>query len=190
MSPFEFVTVLISIILGLGITQIMSGVADLIHQWSTVRLYWPHLLWVALVFVLHVQEWWLIYQLKTITTWRLPIFLFLVLYPICLFILARILFPMSSDEHATDMKGFYLSNYRKLFMMVMILSLLSALENIFIHQLGVTGWLVNAVILALLGLLSSRPVLSERIHQVLAILLLTVMVSGIILNLNEWLITG
>src|SRR5262245_20966678 len=146
MSPFEFVTVLISIILGLGITQIMSGVADIIHQWKSVRLYWPHLLWVALVFVLHVQEWWLIYELKTVTTWRLPMFLFQVLYPICLFILARILFPMSTDEHATDMKGFYLESYRKLFMMVMILSLLSGVENIFIHNLGVEGWLIHMVL--------------------------------------------
>ncbi len=188
MSPFEFVTVLISIILGLGITQIMSGVADLIHQWKSVRLYLPHLLWVALVFVLHVQEWWLIYQLKTITTWRLPMFLFLVLYPICLFILARILFPMPTDQHATDMKGFYLGNYRKLFLMVIILSLLSAIENVFIHELGVTGWLVNALIFAILGILASRSSLPEPIHQMLAILLLGVMISGIIVNVNEWAI--
>ena len=103
MSPFEFVTVLISIILGLGITQIMSGIADLIHQWEKVKLYWPHLLWVMLVFILHVQEWWLVYELKSVTVWRLPYFLFQVLYPISLFILARILFPLQSDEHSTDM---------------------------------------------------------------------------------------
>lgn len=189
MSPFEFVTVLISIILGLGITQIMSGVADLIHQWKSVRLYWPHLLWVALVFVLHVQEWWLIYQLKTVTTWRLPMFLFQVLYPICLFILARILFPMTTDEHATDMKGFYLANYRKLFMMVMILTFLSAVDNLFIHMLGLDGWIVQAVLFAVLGFLAARSVLSERLHQALAVVLLVVMISGIILNLNEWSIT-
>jgi hypothetical protein len=190
MSPFEFVTVLISIILGLGITQIMSGVADLIHQWKSVRLYWPHLLWVALVFVLHVQEWWLIYQLKTVTTWQLPVFLFQVLYPIFLFILARILFPMTTNEHSTDMKGFYLANYRKLFIMVMILTFLSTIENQFIHNLGVEGWLVQALLFVLLGILSSRPALPERIHQGLAILLLLVMMSGIIINLNEWSITA
>ena len=93
MSPFEFVTVLISIILGLGITQIMSGVADFIHQWEKAKLYWPHMLWVILVFVLHVQQWWLTYELRVISSWRLPFFLFEVLYPINLFILARILFP-------------------------------------------------------------------------------------------------
>ena len=44
MTPFEYVTVLISIILGLGITQIVTGVADIIHQWDKMKLYWPHML--------------------------------------------------------------------------------------------------------------------------------------------------
>lgn len=188
MSPFEFVTVLISIILGLGITQIMSGVADLIHQWKSVRLYWPHLLWIILVFILHVQDWWLLYQLKGVAAWQLPLFLMLVLYPISLFILARILFPMSSDSASTDMRVYYLENYRKLFFMVMVLAVLSAAENIIFHGLGVEGWLVNAAIFMTLLILFSRPELPERVHQLLAVLLLIVMVSGILVNINEWLI--
>ncbi len=188
MSPFEFVTVLISIILGLGITQIMSGLADLIHQWEKAKLYWPHLLWVVLVFILHVQEWWLVYQLKSMTVWRLPFFLFQVLYPISLFILARILFPLPNDEDATDMRSFYFKNYRKLFILVMILSILSALENIFVHGLGADGWIVNAGIFATLLVATWSKSISPRLHQLLAILLLLTMVIGILLNIDEWLI--
>lgn len=190
MSPFEFVTVLISIILGLGITQIMSGLADLIHQWKDVRLYWPHLLWVVLIFILQVQDWWLLYQLKEITSWRLPVFLLQVLYPISLFILARILFPMSPDAKSTDMRMYYLENYRKFFVMVMILSALSAMENIVFHGLGIDGWLVNAILFATLGILSSIKMLPEFVHKILAIALVIVMVSGIVYNINEWLISA
>ena len=32
MTPFEYVSVLISIILGLGISQLATGVADMVHQ--------------------------------------------------------------------------------------------------------------------------------------------------------------
>jgi hypothetical protein len=53
MTPFDYVTGLISIILDLGITQIIIGVADIIHQWERVKLYWPHLLWIVFVFFLH-----------------------------------------------------------------------------------------------------------------------------------------
>ncbi len=186
MSPFEFVTVLISIILGLGITQIMSGVADLIHQWKDVRLYWPHLLWIVLVFILHVQDWWLLYQLRDITSWQLPMFLFQVLYPISLFILARILFPLTG---ATDMKAYYLGNYRKFFALVMILSLLSAAENVLFHHLGTEGWMINAAIFFFLYGLFSRPQLSEQVHKILSILLLIIMISGILYNINDWLIS-
>jgi hypothetical protein len=190
MSPFEFVTVLISIILGLGITQIMSGLADLIHQWKTVRLYWPHLLWVVLVFILHVQDWWLLYQLKGVASWQLPLFLFQVLYPISLFILARILFPMSGESAATDMRAYYMDNYRKFFVMVMILAMLSAIENMIFHGLGMEGWLVNAAIFLTLAVLFVRNQLPERVHQALAVLLLITMVSGILVNINNWLIAS
>lgn len=190
MSPFEFVTVLISIILGLGITQIMSGLADLIHQWKNVRLYGPHLLWIVLVFILHVQDWWLLYQLRHIASWSLPAFLFQVLYPISLFILARILFPMAGDPQSSDMRGYYLENFRKFFVMVMILTVVSALENLYVHALGVEGWLINAAVFGTLTVLVVRKEVPERTHVVLAILLLLLMVAGIVYNINEWLIAN
>ncbi len=57
-SAFEYVTVLISIILGLGITQILTGIADLFQKSDRVKFYWPHILWVLFVLILHIQEWW------------------------------------------------------------------------------------------------------------------------------------
>ncbi|MBX2916563.1 MAG: hypothetical protein KF856_14935 [Cyclobacteriaceae bacterium] len=63
MSPFEYVSVLISIILGLGITQIVTGVADVIQNWRNVKLYLPHALWVMFVFFLHMQERWVLYEM-------------------------------------------------------------------------------------------------------------------------------
>jgi len=168
----------------------MSGIADLIHQWGRVRLYWPHILWIVLVFILHVQEWWLIYQLKDIEVWRLPAFLFQVLYPISLFILARILFPMSTDKDVADMRMFYLNNYRKLFVMVMMLSSISALENIYIHDLGFEGWIVNAIVFIALLYGCVRKLVTEGMHKFLAIALLLSMIAGIILNINEWLIAA
>src|SRR5579872_4509431 len=92
-SAFEYVTVFISIILGLGVTQILTGIADLVHQNERVKIYSPHLVWVFLVLVLHVQEWWVTFQLRSYGPWRLPVFLFILLYPVVLFILARLLFP-------------------------------------------------------------------------------------------------
>src|SRR5690242_18156384 len=114
MTPFEYISVLISIVLGLGITQIVTGVADMIHHWNKIKIYWPHVLWIILVFFLQVQEWWWLYELRNNARWELPVFLFILLYPIDLFILSRILFPAFSDEEV-EFKQFYFDNYRKFF---------------------------------------------------------------------------
>jgi len=53
MSPFEYVIVLISIILGLGITLVLTGIAELIRKWNAIKIFWPYLIWIGLVFVLH-----------------------------------------------------------------------------------------------------------------------------------------
>jgi len=75
-SSFEYVTVLISIVLGLGITQILTGIARLIQKRDKLIIYWPHLLWILFILFLHVQEWWVMYELKTMMQWRVACFSF------------------------------------------------------------------------------------------------------------------
>ncbi|MCA6379853.1 MAG: hypothetical protein IM606_06670 [Cytophagales bacterium] len=114
-SAFEYVKVLIFIILGLGITQILTAIADLIHESKRMNAYWPHVLWVLIVLILHVQEWWIIYDLKNYAPWRLQTFLFIMVYPIKLFVLARLLFPFGIQEGMIGLKVFHQENYRKIF---------------------------------------------------------------------------
>lgn len=47
-SAFEYVSILVSIILGLGITQIISSFTDLLYHYKEIKFYWPHTLWVLL----------------------------------------------------------------------------------------------------------------------------------------------
>src|SRR5579871_3747661 len=94
MSPFEYVTVLISIILGMGLTQLVTGFSSIIIRWERVKIYWPHLVLIFLVFIIQIQDWWATYELQSYAYWRLPTFLFMILYPVNLYLLARILFPV------------------------------------------------------------------------------------------------
>ena len=188
MTPFEYITVLISIILGLGITQIMTGVADLVHQWDKVKLYWPHTLWVALVFIMHVQEWWVTYDLKqAFDTWRLPTFLFFTLYPVNLFILARILFPSVPAEGSIDLKIFYFANFRKFLLMFMILIVLSVISNVIVN--GFTSdQLLLAALFVITGWIAIRNLRHERLHKILVVGLLLVLIVSIVINWDTWLI--
>lgn len=190
LSPFEYVTVLISIILGLGITQLVTGLADIIHQWERVKLYWPHLFWIVIVFFLHIQEWWNIYDLRLHEVWRLPTFLFVSLYPIHLFVLAKLLFPLLNHEEETlDYKSFYYTNYRKFFVAIISSAAVSGLENWIIAKQGLEGITLQAIIIIVLSIVAVKKVRTPWVHQSIVILWLLVIIISTIINWNIWLIT-
>lgn len=188
MSPFEYVVVLISIILGLGITQILTGIADLIHQHQRVRFYWPHLLWIVLGLVLHVQEWWITYDLRDFGPWRLPTFLFIMLYPVNLFILARLLFPHITEHGTIDLQEFYHSIHRKVLVMIGILALLAMADNYFIRSLPVSNQLVPALLLGVCTLLIFIRRVPSWVHYAFPICLLITLIITLVVEWNQWLI--
>ncbi len=134
-SGFEYITILISIILGLGITQLLSDVAEVFYNSKKIKLYLPHSIWLLVVLFLHVQEWFVIYELKDYPVWRLPTFLFIILYPIVLFITAKILFPVIEGEEKVNLKAYYFQIFPKLFYLFCACILLSILFNLlFLYQ--------------------------------------------------------
>ncbi|NJN42625.1 MAG: hypothetical protein HC811_10740 [Flammeovirgaceae bacterium] len=190
MSPFDYVTILISIILGLGIAQLVTGVADIIHQQERLRLYWPHILWIPIIFFLIIQEWWDIYGLREYDTWRLPVFLFISLYPIALFILTRLLFPLSLTENShLDFKHFYYKNYRRFFIVVVLTAFISGLENIFIADRGIEGILFQIIIIIVLSFIAFRKIENEFVHKIIVLAWFVVVVVSVAIKWNEWLIS-
>ena len=190
MSPFEYVTILISIILGLGITQLVTGIADIIHERECVKLYWPHSLWIPIIFFLLIQEWWDIYTLRDYDTWRLPVFLFLSLYPINLFILARLLFPLSLSENShVDFKQFYFKNHRRFFLVVILSAFISALENILISGHGAEGILFQIIIIIVLSAISIWKIEKEWVHKLVVLSWFIIIVISVAIKWNEWLIS-
>jgi hypothetical protein len=187
MSPFEYVIVLISIILGLGITTILTGLAEMIKHSRLSRIYAPHAIWIVLVFVLHVHEWWENYSLKSISVWKLPMFLFILLYPINLYVLAHLLFP-SEIKSGVSSKEFYLSNFRRLFISAIILDVLSVIHNLTFLNLTVVDQLPHAIVLAILfgGILSKSK--NTATHTAIALLLLITLITVILLTQDVFLV--
>ncbi len=191
MSPFEYISVLISIVLGLGITQIVAGIAEVIHHWNRVKLYWPHLLWIVLVFFLHFQEWWWLYELRDHERWRLPVVLFIILYPVDLFILARVLFPFSQQDSSTepvDMRAFYFRDARKFFLLIAILALLAILDDVFLQDYRLVDEFVQVSILLASSFIAWRRIENERVHQVFVVVLVLVMLATFAVQWNNWLV--
>jgi hypothetical protein len=197
MTPFEYVTVLVSIVLGLGITQIVTGTADIIHHWERVKIYWPHLLWILLIFFLHLQEWWILFGLRQHQTWRLAAFFFTILYPINLFILARILFPVDQPprfaeelregkQGTIDMKAFYFGNYRKFFLLAAFLPAISFIDNVFMNGLPVSQQFIHFGLFAVMMAGAVRGFQKEWVHKLIVSVFVLIVLGSVIVNWDEW----
>ena len=188
MSPFEYIVVLISIILGLGVTQLLSGIGNIILRWNQFETYWPHTILIMLVFILHIQDWWATWEYHSIKLWYLPLFLFIIIYPVNLYILTRILFPLRWNVQAINLKEFYFANFRKIYGAMILLPVHAILSNYFISGRPLHEQLLQfalAVILIVVVLLNRRE---EWIHKTLAMLFLVICLITFAADWNGFLI--
>ena len=93
MQMFEYVIVLISIVIGLALTHLMQGIAGLIQNPRRVQIWWVHLVWVAYMFLSIVFWWWWEFQLQHIKAWSFPIYLFVVFYAFYLYLICAVIVP-------------------------------------------------------------------------------------------------
>ncbi|MCB9235582.1 MAG: hypothetical protein H6581_28255 [Bacteroidia bacterium] len=187
-SPFEYVSILISIILGLGITQMLASLSDLLYDLKKVRFYWPHLLWVVFILFLHIQEWFSAYKLKDKAQWLLPELFFVLLYPISLYATAKMLLPTNEREEKRDMKAFYYSQYQVIFIITAFSIVLSIISNVFLMDYT---WLEQIPIIIFLGMMLTfgiRRTENEWIHRIIALLIFLGALLSTILVPEEWVI--
>jgi hypothetical protein len=103
MSMFEYLMVIVSIILGLGITQILRGFSKVARSHSRSAVV---VLFGIYIFTFHIQVWWALWDLHAFDAWNLGYFIFLVSIPCLLFACAELLFPMATTAE-TDWKAHY-----------------------------------------------------------------------------------
>lgn len=70
MDEFSYLSVLLSVILGLAVTQILKGFRGLVVSRGRIRLYWPTILWAVLVLLMCVQSWWAMFGLRLRQDWK------------------------------------------------------------------------------------------------------------------------
>ena len=69
MDEFSYLSVLLSIILGLAVTQILTGFRGLLQSRARVRIYWPAIAWSFLLLVICAQSWWAMFGLRSHHAW-------------------------------------------------------------------------------------------------------------------------
>lgn len=93
MGVFEYLGVILSVIMGLGVTHILAGVSKTIHHRKTVKFYWVQTLWAFNILIYIVSIWWGMFWWSGQADWTYFQFLMLILYAILLFLSASLIFP-------------------------------------------------------------------------------------------------
>jgi hypothetical protein len=92
MEMFDYVMVLASVIIGLGVTHLLTGVAGIIQHPQRAKLYWIHLLWVAALFLRAIFWWWFEFGFSG-AIWTFALYFFVLGYALLIYMWCALLFP-------------------------------------------------------------------------------------------------
>lgn len=182
MQMFEYVIVLISIVIGLALTHLMYGIAELIQNPRRTRIWWVHLVWVVYMFLSIVFWWWWEFQLQHIRTWTFAIYLFVIFYAFYLYLICAVLFPRNVEGY-DGYKDYFLARRGWFFGLLIGWSVIDVTDTWikgpdYFASLGTTTLIFNAalVLCSVIGILVRRG----TIQAVIAVGQLTYLAIGVL----------
>jgi hypothetical protein len=95
------IRVVLGIVLGLGITTLLRGIASIIEHPRRYHWSWIHMSWVAWALVTVVTFWWWEYRLLAVPRWTFESYLFVITYCSSFYVLAVLLFPSDVSEYGS-----------------------------------------------------------------------------------------
>src|SRR5258707_3818411 len=93
MSSFEFIAALMSIIIGLGVTNLLAGAGRAFYRRKEKPLDEVHIVLTLATLLLLVLPWWGTFKWNTEVTWSFVRVFLLIVWTITLFIITVVLYP-------------------------------------------------------------------------------------------------
>lgn len=145
MSPFDYLTVLVSIVIGLAIANVLTRISVVVTARERVDFYWPPVAWAIWLFFVAVQHWWAQWSARHTSQWNFGIFWLELLVPVLLFFLSTLVLPEREENGTLDLGDWYGHN-RAWFFGVMFFVPAASLAEEFVR----TGHIASAVNLGFL----------------------------------------
>ena len=133
MDAFSYLSVLLSIVLGLAITQILQGFRGLMLARSQLRSYWPSIVWAVILLMIVVQSWWAMYELRDYAHWTFGAFSIVLVQTIPMYLLAGLVLPDIVGVQAIDLRAHYFDNHRWFFTLLVVLVVVSISKNLVLY---------------------------------------------------------
>lgn len=181
MSIFEFIMVMVSVILALALAQLLRALTEIPDRDKSC---WIHSAWTAVIAFLVIQTWWAYWDLTKVEAWTFVGYLTVLSVPIAWFVLAHILVPAARGKE-TDWQAHFAKIARSFYLILVLAMTFGTLS---------TWALIGAPLLhpyrafqvALIGLLSIGLFVSTRkAHaRILIIYVSLLLTSQLVVRMN------
>jgi hypothetical protein len=125
MSAFDYLTVLVSIVLGLAIANVLTRLTTVVTARKRVDFYWPPVAWAIWLFFISVQHWWAEWGERHTAQWNFGTFWLELLIPVDLFVLSSLVLPEREENGKIDLGEWFLHNRAWFFAFLFLLPALS-----------------------------------------------------------------
>ena len=115
MDSFTYISVLLSIVLGLAITQVLLGFRGLILTRAKVKLYTTTLIWAAIALLIPIQAWRADFAMRKNTNWTFFALLIIMLQAISIYMITALVLPDISGENFVDLRQHFFAHRTWLF---------------------------------------------------------------------------
>jgi hypothetical protein len=139
MDPYEYLTIFVSVILGLAVVHLLSGVALVLDTRVRERLDWIHSVWTANVFLTTLLVWWFNFGLTAVPEWTLLHFFNLVAYAVVLYLMSGLLYPVRGDE-VVDFRSHFEANRSRFFKVCLAFQVVDFADAALERQALGTAW--------------------------------------------------
>jgi hypothetical protein len=183
MGAFEYLSVLISIVLALGMTRVLAGVGEMLQARTQRRIYWVHVIWILNVFTYLVIAWWVFYRWRNEQAWTFFLFVFVLISPTILYLASLLLFPREGTmDESVDYKVHFYANHRAFFIIFALYAPVDLVDTLLKgvpHFFELGPLYIVSLVLFLVGATTAAITRNERYHQFYAIFFLvqTVIIS-------------
>ncbi|MEM1144020.1 MAG: hypothetical protein AAGI88_15685 [Pseudomonadota bacterium] len=117
MTRFEYLSVLVSIVIALGISEVTIAWARVIQQKPTPKVYGLHGFWSVFSLLLMIQFWWGFWRYRTVVSWSLGSLVTALTVVITLSLGALMLVPRTKAGAHLDSQALYFDNAPKFFVL-------------------------------------------------------------------------
>ncbi len=142
-ETFTHVRIVLAMVIGLGITRILTGVASFIQHPKRHHASLLHMLWVASMLLELVLFWWWDVRIARDNDWTFRAFLFQISYAILLFLLSALLFPDNVSEYG-GYEDFFIQRRRWFFTLLASTWTLDLIRNVEDWNRMTPGFLIHA----------------------------------------------